>query len=195
MSKNKVQDKVFQNGNKNDGKHYWLTPDSVYDFIDWKFGISKDKLYDPCPYPKPDGYDGLIAEWGDWNYVNPPFGVIDHNGKKIGATAWFRKAQEEVQKGKKVFFVFPIHNWLINMMVECDASVINLGNVKWLSTEDNKPGKGCGSIAMFLMGIQNPKITTLQWNLKGLEYDYDDLFTRYNRLKEIFKIRTSKRSC
>lgn len=76
---------------------------------------------------------------------------VDANGKKIGATAWFRKAKGESLKGKLVLFVFPIHNWLVEAMVFCGASVIHMGNVKWLATEDGLPGKGCGSIAMFVL--------------------------------------------
>jgi hypothetical protein len=151
MSKNKVSDKVFLNGNKKDGKHYWLTPDSVYEFIEKTFGVKRKNLYDPCPYPKPEGYDGLKEDWGQFSYVNAPFGVVDANGKKIGATAWFRKAKEECNKGKLVLFVFPIHNWLVEAMVFCGASVIHMGNVKWLAIEDGLPGKGCGSIAMFVL--------------------------------------------
>jgi hypothetical protein len=150
--KNKIANRVFENGNKKDGKHYWLTPESVYDLIKSKYGVSKENLYDPCPYPKPEGFDGLNEEWGKISYVNPPFGVVDINGKKVGATAWFRKAKVEADKGKTVFFVFPIHNWLVEAMIYCGASVVHLGNVKWLATEDGLPGKGCGAIAMFVLG-------------------------------------------
>ena len=58
--------------------------------------------FDPCPYPKPDEFDGLTNEWGKSNYVNPPFGSIIHEGKKKGATALVRKALEEYKKGEEI---------------------------------------------------------------------------------------------
>jgi hypothetical protein len=152
--KGKTKESIFEKGNKKDGKHYWLTPDPVYDFIEKLTGIKRSQLFDPCPYPRPEGFDGLSCDWGPYNYVNIPFGVTNEKGKKIGATAWFRKAMAEVQKGKVVFFVFPIHGWLVEAMIFCGATVYDLGNVKWLATEDGKPGKGCGKIAMFYMGLK-----------------------------------------
>lgn len=149
--KGKSDENIFLNGNKKDGKHYWLTPQSVYDFIAEYYGYDQSDLYDPCPFPQPEGFNGLDEDWGRFSYVNPPFGVVDSNGKKIGATAWFRKAVEECKKGKLVFFVFPIHQWLIEAMIFCGAKVHHMGNVKWLATEDCLPGKGSGPIAMFVL--------------------------------------------
>lgn len=155
--KGKSAEKIFEKGNKIDGKHYWLTPDSLYERIEKEFKIKRSKLFDPAPYPKPEGFDGLTIPWGKYTYVNPPFGVLDNKGKKIGATAWMRKAKEECLKGKLIFFVFPIHNWLIEAMIFCGASVVHLGNVKWLAIEDGKPGKGCGPIAMFVLDGRKKK--------------------------------------
>jgi hypothetical protein len=107
--------------------------------------------FDPCPYPKPEDFDGLTNEWGKSNYVNPPFGSIIHEGKKKGATAWVRKAIAENEKGKDVVFVFPIDKWIL-MMVKAGAEIRNLGDVKWLATEDKTPGKGTGRhIACFVL--------------------------------------------
>ena len=84
----------FHKGNGVDGKHYWLTPPELYDELNAEFNFD----FDPCPYPKPEGFDGLTCEWGQRNYVNPPFGSIMHQGpddkkpKKKGPTAWMRKA-------------------------------------------------------------------------------------------------------
>ena len=137
----------FHKGNKVDGKHYWLTPDDVMKELNNEFNFD----FDPCPYPKPEDFDGLTNEWGKSNYVNPPFGSIIHQGKKKGATAWVRKAIAENEKGKDVVFVFPIDKWIL-MLVKAGAEIRNLGDVKWLATEDKSQGKGLGRhIACFIL--------------------------------------------
>lgn len=133
---------TFLAGNK-DGKHYWLTPPGLYKELNDEFKFN----FDPCPYPKPDNFDGLTSSWGDSNYVNPPFGSILHQGKKKGPTAWARKAIEEHQKGKDVVLVYPIDKW-IHYLLNAGAEFRSLGDVRWHSTEENKPGKGIGRFTM-----------------------------------------------
>lgn len=136
----------FENGAK-DGKHYWLTPPDLYDSLKSEFVFD----FDPCPFPLPSGFDGLSCEWGESNYANPPFGSIIQNGKKLGPTAWARKAILENSKGKDVVLVYPIYKWIL-MLLEAGAEVRNLGDVKWCSIEDGKPGKGIGQhIACFIL--------------------------------------------
>ena len=143
----KPKDNKFHKGNKVDGKHYWLTPNDVMKELNDEFNFD----FDPCPYPKPEDFDGLTNEWGKSNYVNPPFGSIIHEGKKKGATAWVRKAIAENEKGKDVVFVFPVDKWIL-MMVKSGAEIRNLGDVKWLATEDKSQGKGMGRhIACFVL--------------------------------------------
>lgn len=135
-------------GAAKDGRHYWLTPPALMAELQSEFEFS----FDPCPYPKPDNFDGLKAEWGQSNWVNPPFGsYLDDAGKKKGPTAWARKAIEENQKGKRVVMVYPIDKWVL-MLIAAGAKVRNLGDVKWCATEDGLPGKGTGQhIAMFVL--------------------------------------------
>jgi len=141
----------FEKGNSKDGKHYWLTPPEMYKQLDDEFAFT----FDPCPYPKPDNFDGLDAEWGESNYVNPPFGVVFHKGKKKGATAWARKCIEESKKGKKVVMVYPIDKWVL-MLLEAGAKVRNLKDVKWIATEDGSVGPGTGRhIACFILDGEN----------------------------------------
>lgn len=141
----------FHAGNGADGKHYWLTPPDLYAMLDAEFHFD----FDPCPYPKPEGFDGLTCEWGQSNYVNPPFGSIIHEGKKKGMTAWVRKAIAEHAKGKRVVLVYPIDKWVLMLckaILGDQAKIRNLGDVKWLAIEDGSQGKGMGRhIACFIL--------------------------------------------
>jgi hypothetical protein len=164
----------FHVGNGSDGKHYWLTPPDVYAALDAEFNFD----FDPCPYPLPEGFDGLTCEWGQSNYVNPPFGSIlrfkrqdcrhetetkksrtcihcGEVGRKLGPTAWIRKAIAECGKGKRTVLVFPLDKWVLMLLKAClgdHAQVRNLGDVKWLATEDGSAGKGTGRhIACFIL--------------------------------------------
>lgn len=129
---------TFQDGNGEDGKHYWLTPPDVMAALDAEFNFD----FDPCPYPRPDGFDGLTEPWGNWNHVNPPFN---------GPTAWVRKAIAENQQGRGVVLTFPVDKW-IHMLVKAGAEIRNLGDVKWCAIEDGSPGKGTGRwIAAFIL--------------------------------------------
>lgn len=148
----------FHQGNKGDGKHYWITPPEIYADLINEFGPFD---FDPCPYPKPENFDGLTCEWGQRNYVNPPFGSIMHQGpndkkpKKKGPTAWMRKAIIEFKKGKFVCIVYPVDKWVLMMIKEIfgdSAGIRNLGNVRWLAIEDLSQGPGTGRhIACFIL--------------------------------------------
>ena len=137
----------FHVGSAKDGKHYWLTPPALYAELNSEFRFD----FDPCPYPLPDGFDGLTMPWGQSSYVNPPFGSIIHEGRKKGMTAWVRKAIAEHQQGKRVVMVYPLDKWVL-MLLGAGAQVRNLGDVRWLATEDGTVGAGLGRhIAAFIL--------------------------------------------
>ena len=152
----------FMEGNKEDGKHYWLTPPALMKELKAEFGFN----FDPCPFPKPDDFDGFVDDWGLSNWVNPPFGSVMHKGendkkpKKKGPTAWARKSIEEYKKGNKVVMVYPLNKWEL-MLIEHASEIRNLGDVKWCATEDGSAGKGMGRhIAMFVLDPNNKKAYT-----------------------------------
>jgi hypothetical protein len=137
----------FGDGSGADGKHYWLTPPRLMEALQLEFAFD----FDPCPFPLPDRFDGLTCEWGQSNYVNPPFGSIVHDGKKKGPTAWARKAIEENKNGKRIVMVYPLDKWVL-MLLAAGATVRNLGDVKWCATEDGSEGPGTGRhIACFIL--------------------------------------------
>lgn len=139
----------FHRGNRTDGKHYWLTPPTLYARLNREFRFD----FDPCPHPLPRGFDGLTCEWGRSNYVNPPFGSIIHQGRKKGMTAWVPKALEEREKGKLSVLVFPLDKWVLMLFDAIGIGTIrNLGDVRWHAIEDRRPGPGIGRhIACFIL--------------------------------------------
>ncbi|WP_454686874.1 hypothetical protein [Agrobacterium leguminum] len=170
LHQNQLQpaDNKFHKGNGDDGKHYWLTPRDLYERLNTEFQFD----FDPCPYPLPSGFDGLTCEWGLSNYVNPPFGSIMHQGKKKGPTAWVRKSIEEWRKGKRVVLVYPVDKWLLMLtsaILGDHAHIRNLGDVKWVATEDGTTGKGTGRhIACFILEpLSTPHTPTGEQDERG----------------------------
>ena len=146
---------TFTEGAK-DGKHYWLTPPELWKKVIEELGPD---FFDPAPFPKPDDFDGLECEWEEKNYVNPPFGGFQSKtGKRMpGVTAWARKAIAEYQKGKKVVFVYPIDKWVL-MFLAAGAEIKNMGDVRWLATEDGSIGPGIGRhVGMFVLDPNEAK--------------------------------------
>ena len=71
----------------------WRTPKALYQGLEAEFNFD----HDPCPI-KPK-INGLQSEWGNVNFVNPPY------GKEI--TNWIQKGYQENLKGKTVVFLIP----------------------------------------------------------------------------------------
>jgi hypothetical protein len=146
---------TFERGNRKDKKHYWLTPPELFAELNKEFQFD----FDPCPYPKPDDFDGIESEWGESNYVNPPFGsfVDEIRKRKNGPTIWAKKAIKEYHKGKRVVFVYPIDKWVM-MMIKAGAVIRNLGDIHWHATEDGTRGPGTGRhVACFILEPKNFK--------------------------------------
>jgi DNA N-6-adenine-methyltransferase Dam len=71
----------------------WQTPDATYKELDEEFHFD----HDPCP-PN-HTVDGLQSEWGQSNFVNPPY------GREL--PLWIAKSYEQWQLGKTVVFLIP----------------------------------------------------------------------------------------
>lgn len=103
---------------------------------------------DVCPFPKPDEWDALNAQWGESNFVNPPFRKADGNG--FGPTAFVRKAIEENKKGKRSVLIIPTQSY-VNLLLEAGAEVRSMGRIKWLECETNEECKSPSPITMFIL--------------------------------------------
>src|SRR3990167_9181354 len=99
---------------------YWLTPPDLYAALDEEFHFD----YDPCPSPRPAGFDGLRRRWGKSNWVNPPFGTT--------VAPWVRKMAK--QAGNSVL-ILPIPSWLHEALVR-GMELRPIGTIRWRAIED-----------------------------------------------------------
>ena len=75
----------------------WKTPKDVYDKLNEEFQFD----FDPCPYNENHNItsiNGLMTDWGNSNFVNPPYSKI---------ADWCKKAYMEYKKGKIVVMLIP----------------------------------------------------------------------------------------
>ncbi len=76
----------------------YATPPSLYNELNSRFNFD----FDPCPYNEGDvKVNGLDIEWGNSNFVNPPY------SRKL-KEAFVKKGIEEMKKGKLCVFLIPV---------------------------------------------------------------------------------------
>ena len=72
----------------------WATPKAFYDELDAEFHFD----YDPCPL---NGTEGLVGEWGQRNFINPPY-------SRQLKEAFVKKAIEQSNNGKLCVLLLPV---------------------------------------------------------------------------------------
>ena len=92
-------------------KDNWATPKSLYDKLDEEFQFD----FDPCPLcfdPILPENDGLLIEWGNRNFVNPPYSL------KL-KEAFVKRAVKYQSMGKMSVMLLPVststalfHDWI-----------------------------------------------------------------------------------
>lgn len=89
----------MKNRNLNNSDN-WATPKWLYDELNKEFNFD----FDPCPLCleeiTPEN-DGLLKEWGNSNFINPPY-------SRQLKESFVKKGIEESKKGKKCVFLIPV---------------------------------------------------------------------------------------
>lgn len=78
----------------------WETPKWLYDQLNEEFNFD----FDPCPIsyePITPDKDGLLIDWGERNYINPPY------SRKL-KDAFVKRAIEMSKKGKLCVCLLPV---------------------------------------------------------------------------------------
>lgn len=105
------------------------TPDDIYKQLDDEFHFN----FDPCPF-KPT-FDGLMVEWKERNYVNPPYGKY--------VKLWIGKAINESRKGHLVVILLPSRTdtaWFHDgVLPHADEIRFIRGRLKFKGAENSAP--------------------------------------------------------
>ena len=115
----------------------WATPDYFYNELNKEFNFN----FDPCPlFSK---FDGLIIDWEERNFINPPY------SQKL-KVAFIKKAVEESKKGKLCVCLIPVSTStkLFHEVIKPNAKEIRFikGRIKFVgvNTFGVKVSEKCG---------------------------------------------------
>lgn len=106
----------------------WKTPRALYQALDAEFGFD----YDPCPTQPIE--NGLESEWGETNFVNPPYGKV--------ITKWIQKGFQEGLKGKTVVFLLSSRTdtrWWHEFVMKADEIRFIRGRLKFDDQKNSAP--------------------------------------------------------
>lgn len=106
----------------------WNTPKNVYQVLDSEFNFD----FDPCP--KNPKFDGLRIEWGQRNFVNPPY------GNEI--IKWVKKGIAEHNAGKTVVFLVASRtdtSWFHLLMKEASEIRFIKGRLRFDDHDNSAP--------------------------------------------------------
>jgi hypothetical protein len=155
----------------------YATPPELYEELNKRFNFD----FDPCPYQHDiEKWDGLEIEWGNSNFVNPPY------SKKL-KEAFVKKGIEESKKGKLCVFLLPVSTStkLFQEYIKPNATEIEFlrGRIKFGKIDEqgnfyiplNKHGKKSGgtkdSMIVVFDGRSSPRDGSKEGLLRDEGYD------------------------
>lgn len=115
----------------------WATPDYFYDELNSEFNFN----FDPCPLFST--FDGLIIDWKERNFINPPYSLKQKE-------AFIKKAVEESKRGKLCVCLIPVSTStkLFHDVIMPNAKIVRFlrGRIKFVgvNTFGVKVSEKCG---------------------------------------------------
>jgi hypothetical protein len=182
-SRTTVKSQLSEPRSSSNAEPAWLTPPEFLAQLDREFNFTKG--FDPCPYPRPEGFDGLKVPWPVSTYCNPPFRK-QHSTDGTGIAAFARKAIEENTLGKTVVLVLPTFS-TINHLLEAGVELRSARRIDWIDPNTGQPATTSPSSNMLaiLRGKAHSKeneIATLKARIAELEADNAALKARIEEL-------------
>lgn len=108
---------------------HWKTPISLYNYY------INEGYFDPCPYKS--NFNGLLIEWKQKNFVNPPYSKIKE---------FVIKSIEEHKKGKDIILLIPARTdtKYFRMIVNYGCNIYFItGRLHFNSNSNSAPFPSC----------------------------------------------------
>ena len=143
-------------------KDDWQTPPEFVEKLEATYGKFD---HDPCPLHGIDRrLDGLAGDWGQNNFVNPPY-------SRMLKESFVRKGVEQMLKGKRSVFLLPVSTStkLFHDVILPNASSIEFvkGRISFVGVNTHGVTVGAGSSpmhdSMVVLFDPDPSVTTLMF--------------------------------
>ena len=128
-----------------------LTPPELYAKLDAEFHFD----FDPCPYPRPEGFDGLKVPWGKSNWCNPIF-WRDERTETNGHAAWAKKAIAESKLGNLTVLAFPHNQWEALLIEAINPTDIRVPRDWYWNRPDGKPARLSRPLILWVVRPRKP---------------------------------------
>lgn len=116
-------------------KQDWKTPKKIYEELNKEFHFD----FDPCPSDIKVNWNnnGLSIDWGNSNFVNPPYKEINK---------WISKAYKEWKKGKTIVLLIPSRTdtkWWHEFIMQATEIRFIKGRLKFEGAKNSAPFPSC----------------------------------------------------
>jgi len=114
---------------------HYQTPERVFDILHEQ-GLDAKHFFDPCPFHA--SFDGLEIDWHHWNYVNPPYSLLEK---------FIEKAFNEFIQGRFSALLLPVKSdkdWWHDYIINHNFQIIWIrGRLKFKNTNNPAPNPHC----------------------------------------------------